>query len=73
MAGMERYAVNSSVAESLAYDATSKVLKIWYKCGELYEFYDVPQHTFETLLNAESKGYFINWIIKPAFKHKRVQ
>jgi hypothetical protein len=73
MAGMERIAVESGVIEALAYDENSSVLKVWYKSGEVHEHYDVPRDIFETLLTAKSKGYYLNWIIKPAFRSKRIK
>lgn len=61
---MEMILVNSSNVESIGYDADSATLRIVYVKGGIYEYQGVPMEEYEGLMNAASKGEYVNQIIK---------
>ena len=68
----ERSSVDSTSIVSEFYDVESKVLRIEYSSGGVYDYLQVPAEEYIRFLQAESKGVFVNDVIK---KHefKRVQ
>ena len=63
---MERTAVQSSNVASVGYDCDSSTLEVELLNGAVYQYFGVPESTFEDLLNAPSKGSFLNQYIKKA-------
>lgn len=61
----------SSNIARFAYDDTSCVLKVEFKNGGLYDYFDVPQHIFEGMRNAPSKGQYLAQQIKGAYRYAR--
>jgi hypothetical protein len=58
---------------STAYDAASKVLKVSFGSGEVYEYTGVPQEVVDLLGKAESKGKAFNDLIKGKFPAKKIE
>jgi len=69
---MERFPVSSSAIAELRYDADTQALEVQYKNGGVYQYQGVPQDMFDQLMNASSKGTFINQQIKNAYVFVRV-
>lgn len=69
---MERYSVASSNIASIGYDAASQTLEIEFQNGTIYQYYGVPENMYEQLMQAGSKGRFLNTYIKNAFGYSRV-
>lgn len=61
---MERYPVQSSTINSVGYDETSATLEIGFNNGTIYQYHGVPLHVYEGLMNASSKGTYLNQYIK---------
>ncbi|RFC34729.1 MAG: KTSC domain-containing protein [Candidatus Nitrotoga sp. LAW] len=61
----------SSNITRFAYDDTSYVLKVEFKNGGLYDYFDVPQHIFEGMRSAPSKGQYLAQQIKGAYRYAR--
>jgi len=61
---MERIPVSSTSVASMGYDAELQVLEVEFVDGGVYQYQGVPQDLFEQLMNAPSKGAFINKQIK---------
>jgi hypothetical protein len=61
--------VDSSNIEAVGYDAASSELHVQFLKSGLYVYHDVPQHVFEELLSADSKGSYFNRNIKPVYTH----
>ena len=60
---MDRQSVTSSNISSIGYDASSQTLEVEFKHGGIYQYYDVPQHEYEGLMNAPSHGkYFVSYL-----------
>lgn len=60
--------VSSSAILAVGYDAQSRRMKITFVQGRTYDFCDVPQHVFDGLLRASSKGTYYNDRIKDRYQ-----
>ncbi|WP_428408449.1 KTSC domain-containing protein [Hyphococcus sp.] len=69
---MERYSVASSNIASIGYDTPSQTLEVEFLNGTIYQYYGVPQNLYDQLMQAGSKGRFLNTYIKNAFGYSRV-
>lgn len=56
--------VESSAVARIGYDAEAEEAYVEYLSGGLYAYEGVPAGVFEELANAESKGTFVNAVIK---------
>lgn len=61
---MDRIPVQSSNVASVGYDEGTSTLEIGFNDGSIYQYFGVPQHIYEGLMNAPSKGTFLNQYIK---------
>ena len=61
---MERQSVNSSNIASIGYDESSNILEVEFNHGGIYQYFDVPQHEHQALMNADSKGKYFDANIK---------
>ena len=64
---------NSSTISTGRYYTENKTLVLIYTNGGIYEYEDVPLFYWRGLLDAESKGKFINTNIKRLFKFNKRQ
>jgi hypothetical protein len=65
--------VNSTNIDSVGYNADTQTLTVKFKgSGQLYEYLNVPQTLYESLMTAESKGKYINDNIRSQFTYRRV-
>lgn len=69
---MERYSVASSNVASIGYDEASQTLEVEFLNGSIYQYYGVPQAMYDELMQAGSKGRFLNTYIKNAYGYSRV-
>ena len=69
---MNRIPVQSSNLASVGYDVTTITLEVEFKDGSVYQYYDVPEMTYQMLMSAASKGKFLNYQIKGAFRYSRM-
>ena len=70
---MKREPLDSSSLASAGYDAGRRVLEVEFLNGGVYEYGDVPQEVYHALLDADSKGRFLNAEIKPYHSSRRLQ
>jgi hypothetical protein len=56
--------VESSAVARIGYDSEMEEAFVEYLDGDLYAYEGVPPDVFEALANAESKGTFVNAMIK---------
>jgi hypothetical protein len=61
----------SSNIARIAYDETSAVLKVEFKNGGLYNYFDVSEAVFEQMRNAPSKGQYLAQQIKGNYRYAR--
>lgn len=64
MAIPKMHPVESSAVARIGYDPEAKEAFVEYLGGDLYAYEGVPVDVFEGLANAESKGTFVNVVIK---------
>ena len=69
---MVRERVESSSINSIGYDQTRRVLEIEFTGGDVYAYGDVPPIVYDRLMTAESKGRFVNYVIKPNFSYRKL-
>jgi hypothetical protein len=70
---MKKQLVNSSTAEALGYDETTKILRVWFTTGNVYDYTGVSKIKFKNLLHASSIGEYFNKKIKGFYTYKKVE
>jgi hypothetical protein len=70
---IKRLPVKSSAIASIGYHAEKKILEIEYISGEVYDYLNVPEHIFNELMQADSKGTFANTRIKDHYEFEKKQ
>ena len=63
---MERTPVQSSNVASVGYDHGSSTLEVEFLNGAMYQYFGVPESIFDGLMNASSKGSFLDQYVKKA-------
>lgn len=61
----------SSNIARYAYDDASRVLKVEFSNGSVYDYFDVPDHVINGMRNASSKGQYLAQQIKGNFRYAR--
>ncbi|GAB1584042.1 KTSC domain-containing protein [Phyllobacterium phragmitis] len=69
---MQRNLVSSSNVLSIGYDEASQTLEVEFQSSGIYQYYNVPQHIYEQLMAAPSKGQFLNAYITKGYPYSRV-
>jgi KTSC domain len=66
--------VSSSSLERVGYELANQKLRIQFKDGRLYEYFDVPQHIYQRLVNPPdgSHGQYFNANIKGQYRYTRL-
>ena len=64
---MNRQHVSSSNIRSIGYDSNSQTLEIEFHSGGIYQYYNVPNSTYNALMSASSHGSFFHRHIKDQF------
>jgi hypothetical protein len=70
---MRRKPVESSSLASVGYDAATRILEVEFRKGRIYRYHEVGAGIFARLMNAESKGRFMNAHIRNAYRFTRVR
>ncbi len=63
---MERQSVNSSAIASIGYEESSRTLEIEFRSGTIYRYENVPEHVYQTLIAAPSKGEYFDFNVRDA-------
>lgn len=69
---MIREPVASSNVMSIGYDADTETLEVEFSNGAVYQYYNVGAALNEQLMQAPSKGQFLNIYIRNAYPFSRV-
>jgi len=70
---MQRTSVSSSNLASVGYDAASHTLEVGFVNGSVYQYFQVPEHVYKGLMNADSHGSYFNEHIKNgSFRYRKV-
>lgn len=62
----------SSTVHLTEYNSENQTLKVEFKNGNIYEYYKVPLNVWESLLEADSIGKYLNTHIKGAYDYKKL-
>lgn len=68
---MHRIPVTSSNIRSVGYDQQSAVLEVEFTSGDVYQYFNVPEHLYRGLMSASSKGQFLNDNIKYGYRYQK--
>lgn len=66
---MAREYVDSNSVEWFDFDRHGKTLEIAYASGGIYRYFGVPARVRDQLRDAESKGRFVNDVIKKRYRY----
>lgn len=69
---MQKEFVPSTNLRSVGYHCPTQTLEVEFLSGSVYQYYNVPQNIHEELMQAASKGRFLNTYIKNAYPYSRV-
>lgn len=64
---MQMISVSSSAISAVGYEPSTRQMQIRFKQGRTYTFCRVPQHVFDGLLSAESKGRYYDHHIRDRY------
>lgn len=67
-----RAQVESSAVRSVGYDDAARTLDVEFEGGAVYRYFDVPPAVHRRLMAASSKGRFVNYRIKGAYRYEHV-
>lgn len=65
---MEMIRVSSSAISAVGYDSEIQQMQIQFVPGKTYTFCHVPQHIFDGLLSAGSKGTYYDHHIRDRYR-----
>ena len=65
---MDRISVQSSNIRSVGFEASSSTLEVEFNSGSVYQYLNVPESEYEGLMNAASKGRYLNRNIKGRYE-----
>ena len=69
---MQMTAVNSSMIREVGYDADSSTLRVTFTSGATWDYADISQEEYESMMHAPSVGKWFNANIKGARQGARV-
>lgn len=69
---MGRSHVPSTNIASIGYDEATETLEVEFLDGSIYQYYNVQMNIYEQIMQAGSKGKFLNTYIKNAYPYSRV-
>jgi hypothetical protein len=65
-------AVNSSGIKWIRYDERARTLDVAYTNSGEYRYFDVGPEVYAWLVKAESKGKFVNRLVKEKYRYERL-
>lgn len=69
---MEKVPVQSKGIDWVAYDPEARTLVVSFGRSRTYRYFEVPPSVYEWLLRAQSKGKFINRLVRDNYAYERV-
>jgi len=70
---MERTPVQSSNLASVGYDPQTATLEVEFLNGSIYQYLSVPESVYNGLINASSKGSYLDQFVKKAgYQYRQV-
>lgn len=68
---MLRNSIISTSIASLGYDPNQSTLEIEFLEGAVYQYHNIPTSVYLSFVNANSRGRFFNYYIKPYYKYNK--
>ena len=65
--------VSSSNIESIGYDEENQQVYVRFLNNSLYVYKGVPEHEFQNLMQASSKGSYLNRNFKNVYPYERIE
>jgi hypothetical protein len=70
---MQRVPVQSTDLKSVGYDLTSQILEVEFLSGDhVYHYSGVPHSIYSGLINAPSKGTYLNTYVKGKYPYRQI-
>ena len=70
---MDKHSVaSSSTVRAIGYDPQTQTLEVGFLSGWVYQYYGVPDHIHGRMMEAPSKGRFLNMHIRDCYPYSRV-
>ncbi|PBJ84277.1 KTSC domain-containing protein [Lysobacteraceae bacterium NML93-0399] len=69
---MEMHSVESSNLIAVGYDEERMVLRVEFKGGVTYDYFDVPLREYQGLMGAGSHGEYMNVHIRTSYRYQRL-
>ena len=69
--GMVWYGADSSMISAFGYDEAEGILEVAFHSTGVYRYYDVPQHIFEGLRDASSKGSYLRNCVIDVYPYEK--
>jgi len=63
---------DSAAIAALGYDEDAEELYVQWASGDIYVYAGVPPLVYRILMNEESKGGYVNKMIKPRYQFREV-
>jgi hypothetical protein len=74
MARLLKKRLSSSSISSVTYDPKDGLLQVVFRrTGHVYVYFGVLRAIYRDLMDADSKGTFLNQVLKPNFEYARVE
>jgi hypothetical protein len=68
----EMHYVDSTNIEAIGYDAQAQELHVCFLSGDTYIYHGVPQDVYDDLMNAPSKGSYLNRVVKGTYAYTKM-
>jgi hypothetical protein len=62
----------SSNISRIGYEESNRILRVEFKNGSLYDYFDIPEVVFDSMKNAGSKGQYLAQNIKGTYRYAKV-
>ena len=70
---MNRTPVASSDLKSVGYDPKTKTLEIAFNSGGIYQYSNVPEMEYRSLMSAGSHGKYFHRHIKGSYSYRKIR
>jgi hypothetical protein len=65
-------AIESKAISAVGYDPARQVLRVTFRGGKSYEYLDVSPEDYDDFMDADSRGTYMNQVIKNKYEWREV-
>ena len=69
---MRMETIESDAINAVGYDDRRRILRVTFRTGKSYEYLGVPREEHRQFMNAESRGTYMNQVIKRTYECREV-